>query len=138
MSSKDAKRESDAATQRRSDEGANGAAVVTLVDIPLGPANDGYVSRHVDLYLSRPEAEAAKRLYNHFEANPTKLADGRFIDSVPKAVRWLLQQLAEGIADDESQATAQTENKAAAQAHRPAAANTARATAGGPATPSLI
>ena len=74
-----------------SEPGQNGTRTITL---PLAePPESGYTTRHVDVQLSMEQAVNLRRLREGLHAQATKLKDGRYVQSTPDAVRYLLEQL---------------------------------------------
>lgn len=73
---------------------AAAAAAVARVDLPLGEVPPGvFVSRHVEVQLSREQARAMRRLYEGLMNTNARLASGRRVKSPADAVRFILEQL---------------------------------------------
>jgi hypothetical protein len=53
-----------------------------------------YISDHVETRLTRDEGLALRALLDGLQERGEKLADGSAVKTAPKAIRWLLQQIA--------------------------------------------
>jgi hypothetical protein len=65
-----------------------------IVEVPLGPLDQGYLSRHVEArFTSEMQREAMRRLTNGLRQAGEKLVDGKPVTSHADAVKWLLEQV---------------------------------------------
>ncbi len=65
-----------------------------LIEVPLGPLDQGYLSRHVEArFTSEIQRQAMRRLTNGLQQAGEKLADGKPVTSHADAVKWLLEQV---------------------------------------------
>ena len=65
-------------------------------DIRVGvcPTRVGHLQQHVDGRLTRPQAEAMKRLRQWLDETGHRTANGHKVQSLVDVVRWLAEQLA--------------------------------------------
>lgn len=82
------------------------APLSVTLHVPLGPdvEPEGYVSPcirdrggHVDIQLDRPQALTLARLFAGLDASDARLKNERRIQSQADVVRWLLEQIGEGV-----------------------------------------
>ena len=71
------------------------APTAVTIEVPVAPIEDGYLTRHVEAQLDEPERRALRGLFNGLVAADERLANGRPIERMSHAIRWLLQQVAE-------------------------------------------
>lgn len=85
----------DAAAVAALDASADAAQDTRIIEVPLGGIAAGaYLSRHVEVRLSREQAIALKRLHLALRRGNAELLSGRPIVHQADAVRWLLEQIA--------------------------------------------
>lgn len=64
------------------------------IEVPLGPLDKGFLSRHVEARLTtETQRTAMRRLTNGLRQAGEKLADGKPVKTHADAVRWLLEQV---------------------------------------------
>lgn len=56
----------------------------------------GYCSRHIDIRLSGPQAEALRRLQDGLDGTGKRLANGKRVVNNADAIRYVLEQLTAG------------------------------------------
>ena len=65
-----------------------------VVEVPLGPLDQGYLSRHVEArFTNEIQRSAMRRLTNGLRQAGEKLVDGKPVTSHADAVKWLLEQV---------------------------------------------
>ena len=65
-----------------------------IIEVPLGPLDQGYLSRHVEArFTSETQREAMRRLTNGLRQAGEKLMDGKPVTSHADAFKWLLEQV---------------------------------------------
>ena len=65
------------------------------IDVELGPKPAGiYVTRHVEVRLEGAQAETLRKVFDGLALRGARLDNGRYVSTVPDAVRWLLEELA--------------------------------------------
>ena len=68
--------------------------VSVVIEVPLGPLDQGYLSRHVEArFTSDAQRQAMRRLTNGLRQAGEKLDDGRPVGTHADAVKWLLERL---------------------------------------------
>lgn len=85
---------SEGGTVTDSSEDNNPATV--LLKCPIGEIGKEFIPRYTHAQvgaLTKTEAFGLKRLARGLEDSGVKLANGKLIDSSPKAIRWLLQEI---------------------------------------------
>ena len=55
---------------------------------------EGYVSRRVDVKLTRAQAVILRDKLRHLQDSGAKTADGRFVANRTQAVQWILENIA--------------------------------------------
>lgn len=63
--------------------------------LPVAEPTDGYLPRHVDLQLSKEQAEMLVQVREGLRATNAKLTGGRPVFSNNDVVRWLFENLKE-------------------------------------------
>lgn len=67
-----------------------------VLTVPIVPIDDrAYISTHVDVQLTSDQARGLRRVFNALHREAIKLDNGRFVQSPPDAVRWLLERIEE-------------------------------------------
>jgi len=65
------------------------------INVELGPKPAGiYVSRHVEVRLEGAQAETLRKAFDGLALKAARLDNGRYVSSVPDAIRWLLEEIA--------------------------------------------
>ena len=65
------------------------------IEVELGPKPAGiYVSRHVEVRLEGAQAETLRKVFDGLALSAARLGNGRYVSSVPDAIRWLLEEIA--------------------------------------------
>lgn len=65
-----------------------------VIEVPLGPLDQGYLSRHVEArFTNEIQRAAMRRLTNGLRQAGEKLVDGKPVTSHADAVKWLLEQV---------------------------------------------
>jgi hypothetical protein len=77
-------------------EQAQPAGGTVTIELPWSPVSEtAHLARHVEVTLDRPQRVALRALFNALNAEPpARLKSGRYVQSPPDAVRWMLEQLA--------------------------------------------
>jgi len=69
-----------------------------VVEIPVADLVEGqYVNEHVDVHLDCVQRVAMRRVYNGLLDGGHRMRNGHHVRSYVDAVRWLCEQIAEGI-----------------------------------------
>ena len=58
---------------------------------------EGYVSRRVDVKLTRAQAVILRDKLRHLQDSGAKTADGRFVANRTQAVQWIIESIASGV-----------------------------------------
>ena len=67
-----------------------------IIEVPLGPLDQGYLSRHVEArFTSEVQRQAMRRLTNGLRQAGEKLEDGKPVTTHADAVKWLLERMAQ-------------------------------------------
>jgi len=65
-----------------------------VIEIPVGPVDRGYLSRHIDARLkSDQQKQGLRRLFRGLQLAEERLEDGSPVKSNADAVRWFLEQI---------------------------------------------
>jgi len=69
----------------------------TTIIAPLSVAvQTGHRARHVEVQLTREQADALRLLRRGLAVSGARLIAGREVSTAPQAIQWLLEQLAAG------------------------------------------
>ena len=60
----------------------------------------GYVSRHLDVQMTRTQALALRRVLDGLRASHALLPNGKHVDAAPDAIRWILDSVYEQLYGD--------------------------------------
>jgi hypothetical protein len=66
---------------------------VFTTDYQPNGIHEGYVSRRVDVKMTRTQAGILRDKLRTLQDSGAKTADGRFVDNKADAVRWILENL---------------------------------------------
>lgn len=56
-----------------------------------------YISRHLDIQLNSVQAVVLRRLFEGYYQTATRLANGRYVQSPADVIRYVLEQVGEGV-----------------------------------------
>ena len=69
-----------------------------VLDVPrLEEAGPGYCPTRIESSLDESTGRVLLAIFRHGRRNSLRLKSGRFVDTYPKALRWLLEQCADGM-----------------------------------------
>jgi hypothetical protein len=81
-----------AKTEKRKTEQTTEGTVATI-EVPLGEPREGvYLSPHLDMRLSDPQARRLHEIREGLIGSSARLCNGRPVVSTADAVRWMLEQ----------------------------------------------
>jgi hypothetical protein len=65
------------------------------IPFPIGDSvKDGFCGRHLDIRLTRVQAQTMRRLQQGLNETDSRMANGKHVDSAADVVRWMLDQVA--------------------------------------------
>ena len=64
-----------------------------IIPIPIGKTPTGHVARHTELRMSREQALGWRLLLNGLDEKHLRLANGKVVQKLPDAIRWIGEQV---------------------------------------------
>lgn len=72
--------------------------LTVIIEIPVAvPTDSAYRTRQIHAKLTQRQADAARVLFDGLYAQDATLANGHHVDTPADAIKWLLEQIADGV-----------------------------------------
>ena len=69
------------------------------ITLPLTTPLEGYAAEHLEVRMNSRQATIMRRLFEGLRDSHAQLADGRHVDTPPRAIQFVLEQLANAVVD---------------------------------------